>query len=670
MNKKPPTIGTQNDANVRSSSRPFHISPKQVQTVQDLLAELQTHKHISMLRTTVGHVSACLDVPVDQLTIDALAGVASRLTAYLRARHHKPNAVRSYRNYAGMLLREAKHLGWMPPEPNAKVSEAWKPILTSVAKAVGCAGIVRYAIAQGIMPSVFSDEHLNAWGEMMLIEPRSFNYVRDRKKQFRRVLIQSGLAQKLPGISHRKLCNYGIPLRSFPERLRDEVIALLDWKQAPYSEGRSRDWKIRNSTAKALKNTFERLYGFVTKRNETNGQYLPINSLAELVTKESVGAFIRYLLNERNLTGESVHVRLASLCAALKQRYKDHDVAWFGELLSGIEQSTESELWARKEAKSLPYEVLVTVAEKLHEERSRTAKTDRRQIARLVHHELLFRSFLIMVWRQRNVRECRIGSNPMRANLFKDKISSSAKINVPGWARERMKLNPDAHFWQYSFREQETKNGHGVQSVLPRRLIPLLEEYLQYHRPVLLVGADPGTLFVNLHGRPLSANAVNTLVGNLTLRYAQKRITSHRFRDAFAYWWLQKHPQDYLTISKKLWHRNIQTTLRVYGCKFDESQADCRIEEYAESYEQNPETRLETSRVDGEIIEAVSNLISNNDTFQALPASARQSELSAVASIIEAHPWLAHLLGAKLQKNTGGTAEGVGSGAIRRKSAA
>ena len=259
MNEKTPTIGTQNDANVRSSSRPFHISPKQVQTVQDLLAELQAHKHISMLRTTVGHVSACLDVPVDQLTIDALAGMASRLTAYLRARHHKPNAVRSYRNYAGMLLREAKHLGWMPPEPNAKVSEAWKPILTSVAKAVGCAGIVRYAIAQGIMPSVFSDEHLNAWGEMMLIEPRSFNYVRNRKKQFRRVLIQSGLAQKLPGISHRKFCNYGIPLRNFPERLRDEVIALLDWKQAPYSEGRSRDWKIRNSTAKGLRGTFERL---------------------------------------------------------------------------------------------------------------------------------------------------------------------------------------------------------------------------------------------------------------------------------------------------------------------------------------------------------------------------------------------------------------------------
>ncbi len=108
MNGITPTIGSQNDTDVRGSSRSLHISPKQVQTVQALLAELQQHKHISMLRTTAAHVSACLHVPVDQLTIDVLDGVASPLTAYLRARRHKPNAVRSYRNYAAMLLREAK----------------------------------------------------------------------------------------------------------------------------------------------------------------------------------------------------------------------------------------------------------------------------------------------------------------------------------------------------------------------------------------------------------------------------------------------------------------------------------------------------------------------------------------------------------------------------------
>ena len=88
-------------------------------------------------------------------------------------------------------------------------------------------------------------------------------------------------------------------------------------------------------------------------------------------------------------------------------------------------------------------------------------------------------------------------------------------------------------------------------------------------------------------------------MGKLTLRYAQKRVTPHRFRDAFAYWWLEQFPQDYLTVSKKLWHRSVQITLDVYGSKFDESQADCRIEEYAESCEQTPESRLGTAADDG-----------------------------------------------------------------------
>jgi hypothetical protein len=121
----------------------------------------------------------------------------------------------------------------VPRETDVKISEAWKTIFPSIA--VGCAGIVRYATAQGISPSDFSDEHLNAWGQMMLAEQHSFNHVRECKRLFRHALIQSGLAQMLPGISHRRVCNYGIPLRDFPERLRDEVIALLDWKQAPYS---------------------------------------------------------------------------------------------------------------------------------------------------------------------------------------------------------------------------------------------------------------------------------------------------------------------------------------------------------------------------------------------------------------------------------------------------
>jgi len=46
--------------------------------------------------------------------------------------------------------------------------------------------------------------------------------------------------------------------------------------------------------------------------------------------------------------------------------------------------------------------------------------------------------------------------------------------------------------------------------------------------------------------------------------------------------WLEEHPEDYLTVSKILWHRNIQTTLRIYGRNFDESHGVRRMEAWLE----------------------------------------------------------------------------------------
>src|SRR5438128_8886024 len=107
-----------------------------------------------------------------------------------------------------------------------------------------------------------------------------------------------------------------------------------------------------------------------------------------------------------------------------------------------------------------------------------------------------------------------------------------------------MEINPHEQFWQYHFWEDEAKNGREVHSILPRRLVPLLEDYLEHYRSLLLNGRDPGTLFLNEDGTPLTIRGIGELVGELTLRYAHKRVTPHLFRDIFAYWWLENHPQE------------------------------------------------------------------------------------------------------------------------------
>lgn len=133
-------------------------------------------------------------------------------------------------------------------------------------------------------------------------------------------------------------------------------------------------------------------------------------------------------------------------------------------------------------------------------------------------------------------------------------------------------------FWQFEFSRKETKTKNALRCVLPLRLVALLEEYLRDHRSNLLEGKDPGTLFLNNAGKPLLAIQVTDLIKTLTLRHAGRAATPHLFRDIFAYMWVGKFPGDILTVSKLLWHRNLETTVNTYARKYNESSALCRME--------------------------------------------------------------------------------------------
>jgi hypothetical protein len=177
----------------------------------------------------------------------------------------------------------------------------------------------------------------------------------------------------------------------------------------------------------------------------------------------------------------------------------------------------------------LPYDVVADIPRRIHERRKDFAEIGHGKLALLVRDELLTSWLVILPWRQLNIRECRIVPHAERANLFKSEISPLFNIAKPRWVRERLAINSREEFWQYRFWEDETKNGREVHSILPRRLIPLLEEYLDRYRPSLLMGHDAGTLFLNEDGMPLTRDAIGSLVGELTLRYAHRRVTPHLF---------------------------------------------------------------------------------------------------------------------------------------------
>jgi hypothetical protein len=94
-------------------------------------------------------------------------------------------------------------------------------------------------------------------------------------------------------------------------------------------------------------------------------------------------------------------------------------------------------------------------------------------------------------------------------------------------------------------------------------------------------GIDPGTLFLNVRGRPFIDNLFYRLVTNTTFRYVKRRVHPHLFRDIFAVAFL-KDKRDDLSLSRVLWHKNPKITIEQYGRFFDESAGARVVEEWLE----------------------------------------------------------------------------------------
>jgi integrase/recombinase XerD len=99
-----------------------------------------------------------------------------------------------------------------------------------------------------------------------------------------------------------------------------------------------------------------------------------------------------------------------------------------------------------------------------------------------------------------------------------------------------------------------------------QRLVPVggkaraaLRAYLDHGRTALLRGGDPGTLFLNRRGRPLSRQGLWTLVRGHARRHGLRRAFPHALRHSFASHLLQGGA-DLRSVQALLGHADIGTT--------------------------------------------------------------------------------------------------------------
>lgn len=209
----------------------------------------------------------------------------------------------------------------------------------------------------------------------------------------------------------------------------------------------------------------------------------------------------------------------------------------------------------------LPYDALTEIPARILQARN-PEQGGTEKDARLVHDAFLMMFFVGMpCLRPKQIREARIYGTA--ANVFKGPLGV-CESTLPEWASEELRRDPAAELWQVRFNRKET-SGQAIHSVLPQNLISILEEYLVQHRPLLVGADDTGTLFLGKRG-PLGARQLVALIGNLTERFAGRRIQPSWVRRAFAFSWLKDHPNDYFTLNRILGLRTISTFWpRTYG---------------------------------------------------------------------------------------------------------
>jgi integrase len=381
---------------------------------------------------------------------------------------------------------------------------------------------------------------------------------------------------------------YGTPLPEMAQPLRKQVEELLRDAVARPGYPKLRG-ETRPVTKEAIRDFLCRFVGYVTRVRGSQ-----ISSLDQLLTRDLLQEFLGWCQDSRHIKASGLRPHLARLHGAVKQ-YRHPPLAgkdfhWIQELMKELRRESPAQIRQRKAAKWVDYELLEQIPARIRARAEALGPYYQgRQLATLRRDELIFTWLLILPWRSRNLRECRVGDEAQGANLFKCELTPFATVAKPDWVKQALRVNPHEKFWMFYFRGHETKSGREVRSLLPEQLIAPLEEYLRDYRPTLLGDNHEACspLFPNSRGKPIATPALGKIVAGHTLRYTGRRLHPHLVRDIVAVTWLDHHPDDHLTVSKLLWHRDALTTLLVYAQNFNESHAVCRMEAWLRSRRQS-----------------------------------------------------------------------------------
>jgi integrase len=560
---------------VASESSADAISQPTLSTIDDLLRLLpkRANGRGPAVHSAAANFVNFVGATAQETPIHLLETKLEAFVRHLELARYKKATVRSYCCCLNLLVKTARECGWEPP--TAVMPPSWAPVF-DLAKSKELKSIVRFAVGSQKSPATFGEDGLRTWCQERVQAGRSLSACRTCCSYFRSLISRPELAHLAPLLKVRPK-NYGVSLREMPPGLRAEVETLLTYRTDEFNVDRDGP-PIRPDTAVALLESFERLTGFM--QNVVGRS--PIESFKALLTKDNVSRYVQWALKERKNQGDT----LVRALSGIKASFKDHpsypglDLGWISLIIKKLPLETRAEIDRRKEKKYISYALADAIPAKIRAARNRARNLSAPEIAMSLRDELLMLWLVILPWRQKNLRQCRIAGGP-HLNLYFEPIRQLSAATRPKWLALQEKSNASQPVWQIYFTKKETKGKNGFEAFLPAELVVLLEEYLAHRGALIPIGKpDPGTLFLTNSGKAMNSADIRNLVEELTSQHAGVAVHPHLFRDIVAYEWLGQHPHDYHTLSNLLWHKNLDYTVKVYASRINESTAIARMDDW------------------------------------------------------------------------------------------
>jgi hypothetical protein len=368
----------------------------------------------------------------------------------------------------------------------------------------------------------------------------------------RRFAFNEAIHVRSGGRGRWEMSRYALPHRDWPLELQQAFAAFTKWATDPMVVGRDAKWKKRPSTITVYRKCFEMYFGYLYHHLQIN----PV-TFDHLFQADLIKRFVDWHINERSKRTTMLVHQVVKFIQAIARQY--HPNPQLVESLNALKKHLPTPRpYYNKNDAWVSLHQLKEVGLALWPSKSPTAIRGYGKhpgaglkFAGRAAISLMLRLWVHIPYRQRNMREMKLGQNLYQTPTGQWRIR---------FANEELKI--------------ATKRGQPnvFDLPFPPTLLETLQVYLTVWRPLLVRSEETQEVFLNRYGQPFNRDPLANTVKGHVYSFTGRRWHPHLIRTTWATEWIQSSG-DFMTAAIMLNDR-LETVIQNYSHLRDENVAE------------------------------------------------------------------------------------------------